>query len=44
MIPLGEFSSREEAIRWAMKHIGTDDQGNLCVISEVENDNEDSGS
>jgi hypothetical protein len=31
---LATFKTREEAIQWAQEHLGADENGMICVISE----------
>lgn len=41
---VAEFKSRDEAIAYAKKHYGADDEGKVCLISEVQDLDEDSNS
>jgi hypothetical protein len=31
---LATFKTKEEAIQWAQEHLGADEEGRICVISE----------
>lgn len=41
MICIGEFETREEAIAFCQKYVGTDENGKLDLISEVEEDSDE---